>query len=456
MGISDKRGSHYHADSLYLPLRIHARDLGTGVPGPRVRGAKPVGPRRGRAFRIRLEGKDFNYNSEELQRRGRSIFATARLDWNDPLSSTAFAHWHDNVSGRTDKVTRSKERLTLRTTTRTDPVKEASYTVEERTWLPVVETLVLRDGRSVEITAVPGAAASPIEAERGDIPPVPDAKPLTDAETDSAKRITASGSNAVTVDDAEVSARVALHKIGTDEGGQVEFRRLGSDVLSVRTLVDSEARKQSVLLALTAIPHVRPDIRTFSEAAANPSASVQRSTPDTAVVATAVPAFEHELETLFPNTNDRAAFVNSVLTRSQRVSAEAWETGLLVRRYGDGDVAGLGPASREALEGLIRDHLDALSSALQETAARIKPLIALPESDAGSNAPARPWREALLLLTQRALSLNAGLQEGLNASAGGRSAAELRGVIVSDLRFSGKRPRRARRETPQHFLKNQF
>ena len=414
----------------------------------------PSGPGK-RAFRIRLEGKDFNYKSEELRRRGRSIFALARLDWDDPLSPTAFARWHDNVSERSDEVTRAKGRLTLRTTTKTDLVREASYTVEERTWLPVVETVALRDGRNVEITALPQDSTSSVDAQEGDVPRVPETMPASETAKESGKEATSASFKGVTVEDSEVFARVALHKIGAQDGGQVEFRGLNSDVLSVRTLVESEAHKQLVLSALAAIPHVRPDIRTFSEAAANPSVPVQRPTPNPAVVATAIPAFQHELETLFPNTDARAAFVNSVLTESQRVSAEAWETGLLVRRYGEGDVRKLGPTAREALEDLIRDHLDALTSAVQDTAARIKPLIAAPETDAESNSPAKPWREALLLLTQQALSLNAELQEALVASADGRSATKLRGVIVSDLRGLENGLELPRRETYQHFLKNE-
>jgi hypothetical protein len=405
-----------------------------------------------RPLRIRLQGKDFNRKSEE--RLGRRIFAEARLDWDDPLSPAAFARWHDSIPEKDDEVTRSKEELTLRTTTKADPVEEASFTVKVDTWIPVSETFKLRDGTNVEITTVPNPP--PVEPDNlgGDLPRLSDSKP-SEPESARAAESSLSKSNEVTVEDSEVFARVALHKIGAEKEGQIEFRRLGANTLSVSTLVESEERRQSLATALAAIPGVRLDIRTIAEAAGKSSGSVQRPAQDTAVATTAIPGLQSQLETLFPDPGRRETFVNSVLTESQRASEEAWETGVLVRRYREADVQRLGSVAREALEQLIRQHFDALSQAIQQTEVRIRPMIESPQPDREADAPLKPWREELLILTQRTLTMHERIQEALIASAGGRNGEQLRAWITSDLQWLKGGLEAPRRATSQHFLKNE-
>ena len=407
-----------------------------------------------RAWRIRLQGKDFSRQSEELQRRGRSIFVAARLDWDEPLSSTAFARWHDQASDRSDKVTKSGGHLTLRTTTKTDPVQEASYTVEAQTWLPVSETIALRDGRNVEITVIPNLPDSDGDAAIAGRPVTPETNAVPEAQTAQSEPAS-SPPNGLSVDDSEVLARVALYKLGSVDGSQIDFHRLDDGTLSVRTLVESEVRKQSVLAALSPIPDLRPDIRTFAEVADRSAAGpVLHSVPDTAVVATAIPAFQHELEINFPDAGDRVAFVNSVLAESQRASAEAWETGVLVRRYTEKDVDRLQPETRDALERLIREHVDALSGAVRAIALRITPLILLPQPGAAPVSSAKSWRKALLLLTQQTLALHQEIQEGLSASRS-RNSEELRIGIISDLQDLENRLQGSGRGTSGHFLKDE-
>lgn len=404
-----------------------------------------------RSYRFRLEGKDLKRHSEGLDRRGRSIFVAAHLDWDDPLSSTAFTRWHDQSSDRNDRVTRSGGQLTLRTTTKTDPVQEASYTVEAETWLPVSETVALRDGRNIEIIAGPKAPDSDDEAPIADRPRTPETNAAPESKT-SPSTPALPLANVPTADDTEVLARVALHKLGTVDGGQIDFQKLDDGALAVRTLVESESRKQSMLAALAPIPNLRADIRTFAEAAGRSAGPVSHSTADGAVVASAVPAFQQDLETIFPNAGDRAAFVDLVLSESQHASSEAWETAALVRRYSESEVDKLRPGSRDALEALIREHADALSGAIQRVALRLRPLIALPGTAAVS--PGKRWRETLLFLTQRSLALHEEIQEGLSASSQNRRSEELRISIISDLQGLESRLEESRRATRERFLSN--
>ncbi len=369
------------------------------------------------------------------------------------------ARWHDSVLDKKDEVTRDKGTLTLRTTTKADPVQEASYTVENDTWLPVSETVLLRDGTNVEITTVPDTSASQPDPSKNDVPALSDSKsapkPEIAQEIAPASEPLLSKANEATVEDSEVFARIALHKIGAEEGSQIEFHRLGPNLLSVSTLVESEERRDALATALAAIPGVRPNIRTFAEASRRSSSPVPGPAPDTAIAATATPAFQPELETLFPDIGRREAFVTSVLTVSQRASSEAWETGLLVRRYGEPDVRELGPAAREALEELIRDHVDALSEAIEQVKAQIKPLLELSQSEHHAYARVESWREGVLLLTQRTLSMHAEIQEALVASSGSRNAGQLRTGIIADLQWLKEGLAAPRRVTSRHFLKNE-
>jgi hypothetical protein len=168
-----------------------------------------------RALRIRLQGRELNRRSEELQRRGRRNFAKARPDWEEPLSSTAFRRWRDSVHEKRDVVTRSRGLLTLRFTTKADPVEEDSYTVEEQTWLPVSETVALREEKKVESTAIPNGSDSPADAAGNNLPLTPDSTAVPEAGIASAKDSASPGvdgnvSIRVTVEDSEVLARIAL------------------------------------------------------------------------------------------------------------------------------------------------------------------------------------------------------------------------------------------------------
>ena len=398
----------------------------------RASAAQSAAGTRSRKVRFRLHGREVT----KPDARAREILAAARLDADNPLNAARFASWHDNLPARTDKVTRWNGQLTLLTQpSGADLVQQASLTVEETTWLPVSETVVLRDGRDIEITT----ASTALEASAAvTIPEIP--APVSGVENPASPTVDPSA-----LADAEVMARVALHRAGAGDGAQIEFSAGPASTISIRTTVESDERRNDLLAALSGIPHLQPEIMTVAEAAAKSSALEKPA----AASQPSAPALEAELASLFPNAQERAQFVASVLSVSQRASAEAWELQLLLRRYSDRDIALLSPASRHALEELIRAHVAALSGAAHETAGALKPLIAVPEP---AESPAIPWRGALPPVLEKALALHAGILEALNASSGTKTPEQLQTSIITNLEFIQRGLAGCRREIDSHFL----
>jgi hypothetical protein len=428
----------------------------------RAASAEQKRPRKDREVTIRVRGRELKRHflhgewsvlapAATIATDAQSIFDAAHLDWNDPLSAVQFASWHDGLPSRSDTITRSNDRVTLRTEAPQGYlVQEASLTVQESTWIPVSESFVLRDGRDIEIaeTVTMPSAVATVNSPKLD-PTVSDSLPSL------GKEASPSSIDSSDLADAEVMARVALHAAGADDGAQVEFRWDSRDAVTVTTTVESETRKREILTVLQGIPHIRTEILTVGEMNARTSVPGGQDPVGATVLSAAVPVWQNDLIDLFPNPRDRANFVSAVLAESQRASTEAWEIRSLVRRYGTRDVAPLGSPARDALEGLLREHLATLENEVHSTAAQLRPIIAIPELAASPSSAAGSWRDALSALSEEVLGVHSELLEGLSNSSGNRNPAELRAGLMDTFRSLPARLAVSRRETSRHFLRSE-
>jgi hypothetical protein len=389
-----------------------------------------------RRLRVRLAEKEFHrrfahgawdVSEHSNEARAREIFVAARLDWTDPLSAERFAGWHDHLRQPRDTIARSKGEVTLRTfPTDEAPVREASLTVAENTWRPVAETVLLRDGRSIEVSEME-LAPEPVaeagnESERQSTTPHIAVNPAA---------IPIGGrTNATELADAEVFARVALHRARADSGGEVEFTVMPGDTIAVRTTVESVERRKDLQVALQGVPHIRAEIQVIGETpVAVPREQIHSGTP---VLQVGVPALQDELRERFRNEDERAEFVGSVLTESQSASTEAWELRRLVERYSDQELARISTQAQYALEGLLREHVDALAGAAMRTENLLKSLTAPPVTR--ENRSVVDWREWLSNLSGEALALRVDLMEGLSRSPENRDGSVIRASIENHLK----------------------
>jgi hypothetical protein len=189
----------------------------------------------------------------------KSTLAAAGVPWDEPLSAGSFKAWHDRQELKSDKVERTGEDLlTLTTSVQDGAVANESLTVRKADFHPVVRSVEFRDAETVELAeldyavlgwnAVNDSIFEPVGSWPATAPPLIAVPSLpTRAE----------------LDEAELEARLALSHLNA-ESEQVEVSRSSKGVL-VKGIVETDARKNSLLAQLRPLPHVIASIFSLQE-----------------------------------------------------------------------------------------------------------------------------------------------------------------------------------------------
>jgi hypothetical protein len=292
--------------------------------------------------------------SAEAERELRRIFQTARLDWNNPLSPRLFGHWHDALFERDDAVRSRGQDVILKTRAEYGSIREGELAVRKADFHVVGEKFLLQDEQHLDVSELSyeflnldqidlaifsPPALAPIAPRPVSKPAPPAPAPILPTEA----QLTQS----------ELEARVALHAAEADLGEPLEISR-GEHSVVIRGLASSPERKEELLAVLRDIP--------FAEAQLQPIPKSEEFSPGvpSVVVVDGHPALEDALQKQFPNSEQRAAFVNRALAISQEATAHAWALHRLEESYTPARIALLSGPSRRILELLIRDHVDAL------------------------------------------------------------------------------------------------
>jgi len=197
----------------------------------------------------------------------RSTLGEAGVDWNQPISASAYQVWHDHQHVRADRIARSGiHLLTLITTVPDGEVSAESLTVRDTDFHPVRRMVSFRDRGTVEIAEldfkilpwnfVDATVFEPI----GGIettgmsnpsrvlvsPAVPER--LTDGQLDAT----------------ELSARLILNDLHADTGEQIEIARTEQGV-EVRGLVETNERKRTLQTQLATVPHLAVSIQSVTD-----------------------------------------------------------------------------------------------------------------------------------------------------------------------------------------------
>jgi len=81
-----------------------------------------------------------------------SRLESARFDWNEPLSISAFISWRNSLQDKTDEVTRSRDGLlTVHTMSGTGSLREIDLTMRDDDYHLIGEALRFQDSSDVEI-----------------------------------------------------------------------------------------------------------------------------------------------------------------------------------------------------------------------------------------------------------------------------------------------------------------
>ncbi len=355
-------------------------------------------------------------------------FVAANLDWQDPLSVSAYQTWHDGLEEKKVDVTSVRDELLLTTSTPEGPIAEASLRVRENDFHAVAESVRLRDNRQIEIAEIeyrliPGSMASdifPVE------PPSAAANPAAVPQPTFTEPPPPVPSEAELAE-AEVQALVALHAVGADLGEPVEIVRTPTNI-EARGLADTPERKAQLRAALSDTPNLVFRIQTVAEASelkgarGNAANSVEalrkQQAPDqigaehAAVVAGKAP-LQGYLTNYFASRHSRESqpaisgsnaldsiqgevkgLSRQAIANSERAMAEAWALNRLAKRYTPKELGEISPKARAELENIIRDHVHALREQLAGNRTLLGPVLeSIPRSIVESSTLRPPVKD---------------------------------------------------------------
>lgn len=306
----------------------------------------------------------------------KAAYLKSSLDWNAPLDAETYRRWRATHPASRDRVVRLRnDQLILETTYSTGSVLEADLTVRIADYHAVKESFRFQDDSEIEIAelsydVIPFASAPAgifgVPAQLGAVRlPAAILRPVLPSRAELAV--------------AEVEVESVLHQLGADLGEQINIATHDGHDVSIAGVVSNDARKQELVSSLGPIPHTRLHILTVDEAAQQSPSSPEANqasdaTSQVRMMVAAPPLLDSQLNTRFPDKDQRIAYVNQTLSLAQSASARAWALNRLADRHPPQQVAVLDDDARRELQVLITDHVSALRediSSLQNQIAEI-------------------------------------------------------------------------------------
>lgn len=364
------------------------------------------------------------------QEQVKSALTVAGLEWDEPLSASAYQSWHDRQHVREDHIARAGTHL-LRLTTKVPEgvIEEQSLTVRDSDFHPVQRTVALRDSGTVEIAEVdfkilPWSAVDANVFE-------PFETPLSIASTSVSRvlpfprlpEILTEGQ----LDEAELGARLMLNQLHADTDEPLSIHRTPQDVV-VDGLVDTEERKRALQAGLKTVPHVAVSIQSVEDIKNRPDAG---GVP-TSVNVASMPDQPSPLATYFAARGRSLGEVNSLaqqlIANAWTISQESKEIVDLGTRFGSQQPKTI--LASATLSELIYSHRERLEAALK----RERALLAEMQNTSPSQSPSGPSTSSLLKLANKNLALSTELtQTNTPATRGAEKILAEMSITMDDL-----------------------
>ncbi len=324
-----------------------------------------------------------------------NTFRSSGFDWDNPLSAAAYDAWRNGLSNKHDEVRALPQGLLeLKTTSDGGPVRQASLTVRSADYHPVEEGIVLQDSQRIEIAELNYQV---LELENVNLALFATPPPLLLPSPKSSASVPPGPSEA-DLAESELEVRMALHSARADLGEEIEIERAGQHEIVVKGLAQNAQRKEELLSALQGIPFAESRLQTVDEAARQSPAKLS-GRPILVTVET-TPLRDKELKARFPNSAERADFVDQTLSLAQVATARSWALRRLADRYTPQEVALLSHSSRQKFETLLSDHVTSLRLDMTNLQAQLdKILPSVVKADSAINSVQNPqiddWRSSV-------------------------------------------------------------
>jgi hypothetical protein len=293
-----------------------------------------------------------------------TVLETAALNPDNPLDARVFQHWRESLPRKREYVDKTDSSLKLTTIADSQSVwKMASLVVRSSDRHPISESLTLGDGRTIWLrelsheivleAPVPVASTSPAKPESFESARM--REPLI---------VPSSTVSSAALAQAELNSRLALHSVGADLGEEIVITR-GAKAVTITAFTDTEQRKGEVSRAVSGLPLVVAQVRTYEEAIAAPATQTP-SQPLSFTLETVapVPLLAKTLSQRFPDEKVRADLVNHALAQSQSALDHGFALERLASRYSAQEQSLLDAHGRQLLGMLITGHYDSVVQAL--------------------------------------------------------------------------------------------
>ncbi len=196
----------------------------------------------------------------------------AGVDWDLPISASAYQDWHDHQHIRADRIAwTGSHLLTLTTTVPEGIVSRESITVRDTDFHPVQRTIDFRDSDTVEIAELDYTVLPWSAVDAGAFEPAASV-PMGVARVEPHSALSLQSPEVPTaaqLDETELTARLILNQLHADDGEQINVRRSGQGV-EVEGLVSSEDRKREITTRLMTVPRLKVRIRSETELSESP------------------------------------------------------------------------------------------------------------------------------------------------------------------------------------------
>jgi len=298
----------------------------------------------------------------------RKSLGQAGIDWNQPISASAYQDWHDHQHVRADHIVRSgAHRLTLTTTVPDAVVSEESLTVRDTDFHPIERRVDFRDHETVEIAELdfailPWSAvdAGIFEPEEGSVDAI-----VAPSATVLPHLYALEAPTPEQLDETELSARLILNQHQADSGEQIEIHRL-PELVEVVGLVETDERKHELSAELMAVPRLKVSLQsvTHLNESSGPGSEAKTVSVETATLSDRPSSLEIYLRAHRYNLRDINAFSESVFSSALTISQETSAIVDLKTRFA-ADTHAMPVLTAATLAELLYSHRERLKDALR-------------------------------------------------------------------------------------------
>jgi DNA-directed RNA polymerase specialized sigma24 family protein len=304
---------------------------------------------------------------DEADSKLEALLAQAGVDCNDPLSAAGYRSWHDRQGIESDSVKRiAEDRLILTTNVTTNYVLSESLTVRESDFHVVGRTVTLRDeanhadsaSTTIEIAEL-NYDILPWGAVNGD-----QFEPVSDVPAMHAAIHLPRMLSDLELDEAELTARVALNQLHADTSEPIQLTRTTKGI-DVKGVVDTDIRKQEIVSRLARLPNVRVSILSAEEIGTRAplTASVGGDQPIHIYSVEAQPSpLEQYLRANHLEVNQLAQISHTLLDESLAISQAEVHLGELQSRFNQSTL--LSSESRAQLTALTQTYIETIRAGL--------------------------------------------------------------------------------------------